>query len=207
MLLQIATILCLAAAANAAAVLPVETSVVKSDRMGDNFSYSIHQNQGYALSDLADVYPYEVKGDKIKQVVPATAYVAPVGVKSTEYKQVVPVAQYEEYKHVVPVSPIQLKSTVLPGATYVSAEQLKNLELKSYVQPAYVAPAKGFEFKSYVQPTTTVVAASPVRSVGYIQPSPAISYSHDAALPISYGASFYPYATYSYPIVKPEKIY
>lgn len=202
MLLQIATILCLAASANAAAVLPVETSVVKSDRVGDNFSYSILQNQGYALSDIPAVYPYEVKSDKIKQGIPATAYVSPVEVKSTEYKHVLPVTPLEGLKHVVPVSPIQLKSTVLPAATYVSAEPFKNIELKSYVQPAYVAPLKSFEVKSYVQPTTTVVAASPVKSVGYIQPSPAISYSHDVAVPISYGASVYPYATYNYPIVK-----
>lgn len=207
MLLQIATILCLVAAANAAAVLPVETSVVKSDRVGDSFSYSILQNQGYALGDLAAVYPYEIKSDKMKQVVPATAYAAPVEVKSTDYKHVLPVAPLDEYKHIFPVSPIQMKSTVLSPATYLSAEPIKNIELNRYVQPTYVSPLKNFEVRSYVQPATTVVAASPLKNVGYVQPSPAFGYTHDAAVPISYGASFYPYATYSYPLVKPEKVY
>jgi hypothetical protein len=173
--------------------------------VGDNFAYSIYQNQGYAMSDVAAVYPYEVKGDKLKQVVPATAYVAPVELKSTEYKHVLPVAPVEEYKHVVPVSPIQLKSTVLPADTYLSAKPLKNIEL-SHVQPAYVGPVKSFEVKSYIQPGTTVVAASPVKGFSYIQPSPAISYSHDA-LPIAYGANVYPYATYSYPFVRSENMY
>nr|AGM32682.1 hypothetical protein [Coptotermes formosanus] len=208
----IATILCLVAAANAAAVLPVESSVVKSDRVGDSFSYSIHQNQGYAVGDVPSLYPYEVKSDKIKQVVPATAYVAPVEVQSTEFKHVVPVAPLEGYKQLLPVSPIQLKSTVLPGATYMSAEPLKNPELKSYVQPAYVTPLKGVDLKSVIQPSTTIIAASPVKNVGFIQPSPAyvspaITYSHDPAVPITYGANVYPYATWSYPLIKPEKVY
>ncbi|KAJ9601229.1 hypothetical protein L9F63_000609 [Diploptera punctata] len=71
---MIAALLCLAAATNAAAVLPLESSVVKSDRVGDNFSYSIHQNHGYAVSpDVKQVVPsVEVKEH---QVVP-TAYVA-----------------------------------------------------------------------------------------------------------------------------------
>jgi hypothetical protein len=190
----------------------VESSVVKSDRVGDNFSYSIHQNHGYTVSDVPAIYPYEVKSDKIRQVVPAASYVAPVEVKSTEYKHVLPVTPLEEFKHVVPVSPIQLKSAVVPAATYVSAEPLKNIELKSNVQPAYVAPLKSFEVKSYVQPGTTVLTASPVKSVSYIHPSayvsPAITYSHDAAgVPITYGTNVYPYATYSYPLIKPEKVY
>jgi len=214
-LFQIATILCLVAAANAAAVLPVESSVVKSDRVGDSFSYSIHQNQGYAVGDVASLYPYEVKVDKIKQVVPATAYVGPVDVKPTELKHVLPIAPLEEYKQVLPVSPIQIKSTVLPGATYMSAESLKNIELKGYVQPAYVTPFKGAELKSFVQPQTTVFATAPVKNVGFIQPiqpstayvSPAITYTHDPAVPITYGANVYPYATWSYPIMKPEKLY
>lgn len=211
-LFQIATILCLVAAANAAAVLPVESSVVKSDRVGDSFSYSIHQNQGYAVGDVASLYPYEVKGDKIKQIVPATAYVAPVDVKPTELKHVLPIGPLEEYKQVLPVSPIQLKSTVLPAGTYMSAEPLKNIELKSYVQPAYVAPLKGVELKSFVHPPTTVFTTAPVKNVGFIQPStayvsPAITYTHDPAVPITYGANVYPYGTWSYPIMKPEKVY
>lgn len=191
----VAAILSLVAAANAAAVLPLESSVVKSDRVGDSFSYSIHQNQGYAVGGVPSLYPYEVRSDKVKQVVPATAYVAPVEVKSTEYKHVLPVAPFEEYKHVVPVSPIQLKSTVLPASTYISAEPLNSVEIKSYVQPA-----------------AAVLATSPVRNVGYIQPSPAyvspaITYSHDSAVPLTYGTNVYPYASYSYPFIKPEKMY
>jgi hypothetical protein len=179
----------------------VESSVVKSDRVGDSFSYSILQNQGYALGGVPSVYPYEVRTDKVKQGIPATAYVAP------EYKHVVPVAPLEEYKHIVPVSPFQLKSTVLPAATYISAEPLKNIELKSFAQPAYFG-----QLKSYVQPAATVLATSPVRNVGYIQSSPAyvspaVTYSHDAAVPITYGSNLYPYASYSYPIIKQEKVY
>jgi hypothetical protein len=190
----------------------VESSVVKSDRVGDSFSYSIHQNQGYALGGASSLYPYEVRSDKVKQVIPATAYVSPVEVKSTEYKQVLPVAPLEGYKHVVPVSPIQLKSAVLPATTYVSAEPLKNIELKSFVQPAYVTPLKSVEVKSYVQPAATVLATSPVKNVGYIQPSPAyispaLTYSHEDAVPITYGSNIYPYASYSYPLIKPEKVY
>ena len=211
-LFQIATILCLVVAANAASVLPVESSVVKSDRVGDSFSYSIHQNQGYDVGDVASLYPYEVKGDKIKQVVPATAYVAPVEVKPTELKHVLPVGPLEEYKQVLPVSPIQLKSTVLPAATYMSAEPLKNIEFKGYVQPTYVSPLKGVELKSFVQPPTTVFTTAPVKNVGFIQPStayvsPAITYSPDPAVPVTYGANVYPYTTWSYPIMKPEKLY
>jgi hypothetical protein len=172
----------------------VESSLVKSDRVGDSFSYSIHQNQGYTVGGVPSLYPYEVRSDKVKQVVPATAYVAPLEVKSAEYKHLLPVAPFEDYKH-VPVSPIQLKSTVLPAATYLSAEPLKSVEIKSYVQPA-----------------ATVLATSPVRNVGYIQPSPAyispaITYSHDAAVPITYGSNVYPYASYSYPFIKSEKLY
>jgi hypothetical protein len=197
-LLQVSAILSLVVAANAAAaVLPVESSVVKSDRIGDSFSYSIHQNQGYALGGATSLYPYEVKGDKVKQVIPATAYVAPVELKSTEYKHLLPVAPLEEYKHLVPVSPLQLKSAVLPDATYISAEPLK-----SYVQSTYVSPLKG-----YMQPATTVLATSPVRNVGYIQPSPALTYSQDVAVPITYGSNVYPYPSYSYPFIKPEKVY
>lgn len=212
MLLQVTAILSLVVAANAAAVLPVESSVVKSDRVGDSFSYSIHQNQGYAVGGATSLYPYEVKSDKVKHVIPATAYVAPVELKSTEYKQLLPVAPLEEYKHVVPVSPLQLKSAVLPAATYLSAEPLKNIELKSYVQPTYVAPLKNVEVKSYVQPAATVLATSPVRNVGYIQPSPAyvspaLTYSQDAAVPITYGSNIYPYASYAYPFIKPENVY
>lgn len=186
--------------------------MVKSERVGDSFSYSIHQNQGYAVGGIPSLYPYEVRSDKVKQVVPATAYVAPVEVKSTEFKHVVPVAPFEEYKHVVPVSPIQLKSSILPAATYISAEPLKNIELKSYAQPSYVGPLKTVELKSYVQPATTVLATSPIRNVGLIQPSPAyvspaITYSHDGAVPITYGSNVYPYAGYSYPIFKQEKVY
>ncbi|PNF14891.1 hypothetical protein B7P43_G05143 [Cryptotermes secundus] len=198
----VATILSLVAAASAAAVLPVESSVVKSDRVGDSFSYSIHQNQGYAVGGVPSLYPYEFRGDKVKQVVPATAYMAPVELKSTEYKHVVPVAPFEEYKHVVPVSPIQLKSTVLPAATYVSAEPLKNIELKSYAPSAYVGP-----LKSFVHPAATLLTTSPVRNVGYIQPSPAyvspaVAYSHDTAVPITYGSNIY-----AYPYIKPEKMF
>jgi hypothetical protein len=210
-LFQIATILCLVAAANAASVLPVESSVVKSDRVGDSFSYSIHQNQGYAVGDVASLYPYEVKGDKIKQVVPATAYVAPVELKPTELKHVLPVGPFDDYKQVLPLTPIQLKSPVLPAGTYMSAEQLKNIELKSYVQPAYVAPLKTVELKSFVQPQTTVFTTTPVKNVGFIQPSTGyvspITYSHDPAVPITYGANVYPYGTWSYPIMKQEKLY
>lgn len=188
-------------------MLPVESSVVKSDRVGDSFSYSIHQNQGYAVGGVPSLYPYEVKSDKVKQVVPATAYVSPVEVKSTEYKHVVPVAPLEEYKHVFPVSPIQLKSTVLPAATYISAEPFKNIELKSYAPSPYVGPFRSVEVKNYVQPAATVLATSPVRNIGYIQPSPAyvspaFTYSHDAALPFTYGSNVYPYA-----IIKPEKVF
>jgi hypothetical protein len=206
-LFQIAAILCVVAAANAAAVLPVESSVVKSDRVGDSFSYSIHQNQGYAVGDVSSLYPYEVKSDKIKQLVPATAYVAPMEVKPAEVKHVLPVTPLDEYKQAVQLAPIQLKSAVLPAATYMSAEPLK-----SYVQPAYVSPLKSVELKSFVQPPTTVIATSPLKNVGIVHPSsayisPAVTYSHDAAVPITYAANIYPYAAWSYPLIKQEKLY
>ena len=201
-LFQIVAILCVVAAASAAAVLPVESSVVKSDRVGDSFSYSIHQNQGYAVGDVASLYPYEVKSDKIKQIVPATAYVTPMEVKPAEVKHVLPVTPLDEYKQALPLGPIQLKSAVLPAATYMSAEALK-----SYVQPAYVSP-----LKSFVQPPTTVIATSPLKNVGIVHPSsayisPAVTYSHDAAVPITYAANIYPYAAWSYPLIKQDKLY
>jgi hypothetical protein len=49
-----------------------------------------------------------------------------------------------------------------------------------------------------------------VKNVGFIQPSTAyvsITYTHDPAVPITYGANVYPYGTWSYPIMKPETLY
>ncbi|XP_069701796.1 uncharacterized protein [Periplaneta americana] len=242
----IAAILCLAAAANAASVFPVESSVVKSDRVGDNFSYSIHQNQGYAAVDsgVAAVYPYEVKTDKVKDVVSAATYVAPaeykqivpvapievkhvvpvspVEVKATEYKHVVPLGA-TEYKHVVPISPVEIKATEYKHVVPISPVEIKATEYKQVV-PVSPVEVKATEYKQVVpagtylsSPVKSYVKSSavvaPVKTLSYVQPSsayvPALTYSHDAAVPFTYGANIYPYsyATYAYPYVNAQKVY
>ncbi|PSN44421.1 hypothetical protein C0J52_16459 [Blattella germanica] len=224
----IAVVLCLAAVANAASVYPLESSVVKSDRVGDNFSYSIHQNHGYAVSS------------DVKQVVPAaTPYVAqqpvvsvasPVEVKqhvvpaATTYVAQQPAVVSVAQQHVVPVD---FKQHVVPAATTYVAQQPAVVSVAQ--QPVVSVAAPAVEVKhhytghqvvapvevqttelKHVVPATAYVAAKPTT---YYATSPVKSYVKNyvsaAAVPVAqyYPYAAYPYAAYAYPYVNSEKVY
>ena len=225
--MQIAALLCLAAAANAAAVLPLESSVVKSDRVGDNFSYSIHQNHGYAVSpDVKSVVQSVVPSVEVKQhqVVPSTYVAAQPAVVSYAHQPVVPSVEVKQHQ-VVPSSyvgvhpvvpyaqqsyvPYEVKSHVVPASTAYIAQQ-PVVSVAEQVVPAstaYLAQQPVVQVKSQfvspVQVKSQFVSPVQVKATEYKSVVPVVS-----SYVQPYVSSVYPYATYgsvSYPVVKADK--